>query len=455
MGHVVNGKVVLAKVKYKQFNAVDQQSQNTLAVFRREVNGQRRFTDTAKRKDMTKPLPITRDLYDAVMVTCSAPASLIPVRGEGSRLWDQEGKEYIDLAGGIAVTCLGHAHPRLTQALTEQAARLWHVSNIMANEPALRLAKKLCDATFAEKVFFANSGAEANEAALKLARKYAADHFGPDKREIIAFRRSFHGRTLFTVTVGGQPSYTKGFEPLPGAITHVPYNDLAVLTEVISHKTCAVIMEPLQGEGGVRCPSPAFVQGVRELCDRHQALLIFDEIQSGFGRTGYLYGYMGLGVTPDILTSAKGLGGGFPIAAMLTTTTIAKSLSVGTHGTTYGGNPLGCAVAEAVLDIVNNDELLTGVHKKHALLMTRLQAINAKYDTFAEIRGQGLLLGCQLNGAWQGRAKDFVATAMAYGVLVLVAGPDVVRMAPSLIIPDDLIEEGLHRFEQAIAQLAG
>jgi acetylornithine/N-succinyldiaminopimelate aminotransferase len=404
---------------------------------------------------MTEPLPITRDLYDAVMVPCYAPVSPIPVRGEGSRLWDQEGKEYIDLAGGIAVTCLGHAHPKLIQALTEQAARLWHVSNVMTNEPALRLAKKLCDATFAEKVFFANSGAEANEAALKLARKYAADHFGSDKREIIAFQRSFHGRTLFTVTVGGQPNYTKGFEPLPGGITHIPYDDLATLAETISDKTGAVIMEPLQGEGGVRCPSPAFVKGVRELCDRHQALLIFDEIQSGFGRTGYLYGYMGIGVTPDILTSAKGLGGGFPIAAMLTTTTIANSLSVGTHGTTYGGNPLGCAVAEATLDMVNNAELLAGVHKKHALLVSHLQALNAKYDVFAEIRGQGLLLGCQLRDAWQGRAKDFVAMAMAHRVLVLVAGPDVVRMAPSLIISDEVIEEGLQRFEQAIAQLVG
>lgn len=402
---------------------------------------------------MTEPLPITRSVYDAVMVPCYAPAPPVPVRGEGSRLWDQEGKEYIDLAGGIAVTCLGHAHPRLNQALTEQAMRLWHISNVMTNEPALRLAKKLCDATFAEKVFFANSGAEVNEAALKLARKYAADHFGPDKREIIAFDRAFHGRTLFTVTVGGQPSYTKGFEPLPGGITHVPYDDLAALAETISDKTCAVIMEPLQGEGGVRCPSPAFVQGVRELCDRHQALLIFDEIQSGFGRTGYLYGYMGVGVIPDILTSAKGLGGGFPIAAMLTTTGIANSLGIGTHGTTYGGNPLGCAVAEAALDIINNTDLLAGVHKKHALFMSRLEAINAKYNTFAEIRGQGLLLGCQLNHKWQGRAKDFVAMGLSHRVLVLVAGPDVVRMAPSLIIPDDVIEEGLQRFEQGIAQL--
>lgn len=394
---------------------------------------------------------LSRELFDAVMVPCYAPAPMVPVRGQGSRLWDQAGVEYIDFAGGIAVTCLGHAHPRLLEALTEQASRLWHVSNLLTTEPALQLAKKLCDVTFAEKVFFANSGAEANEAALKLARKYAADHFGPDKREIIAFRQAFHGRTLFTVTAGGR--YTAGFEPLPGGITHLPYDDLASLEAAISAKTCAVIMEPLQGEGGVICPSRDFVEGVRVLCDRHQALLIFDEVQTGFGRTGYLYAYMGLGVIPDILTTAKGLGGGFPIGAMLTTNAIAASFGVGAHGSTYGGNPLGCAVAAAALDIVNDAHLLAEVRRKHKLYLTRLQALNARYRTFAEIRGQGLLLGCQLRNPWQGRAKDFMAAALEQGLLVLTAGPDVVRMAPSLIIPDALIDEGLERFERAVAQL--
>jgi acetylornithine/N-succinyldiaminopimelate aminotransferase len=402
---------------------------------------------------MAGPFPVTRALFDEVMVPNYAPAAIVPVRGEGSRLWDQSGKEYIDFAGGIAVTALGHSHPRLVQALTQQAQRLWHVSNAMVNEPALRLAKKLCEATFAEKVFFANSGAEANEAALKLARKYAADHHDPAKREIISFHQSFHGRTLFTVSVGGQPKYTQGFEPLPGSITHLPFNDLAALTKTISDKTCAVIMEPLQGEGGVVGATPEFAQGVRKLCDHHNALLIFDEVQSGMGRTGYLYAYMGLDVVPDILTSAKGLGGGFPVSAMLTTTEIAKSLGVGSHGTTYGGNPLACAVAETVLDIINDPELLAGVRKKHQRFVTRLTEINHRFGLFAEIRGQGLLLGCALKPAWQGRARDFVKVSLEQGVLVLVAGPDVIRMAPSLIIPDELIEEGLERFQQAIAQL--
>lgn len=397
--------------------------------------------------------PVTRALFDEVMVPNYAPAAIIPVRGEGSRLWDQEGRDYIDFAGGIAVTGLGHAHPKLIAALTEQAQKLWHVSNVLTNEPALELARRLCELTFAERVFFANSGAEANEAALKLARKYAADHFGPDKREIIAFSQSFHGRTLFTVTVGGQPKYTQGFEPLPPGITHAPFNDLAALAETISERTCAVILEPVQGEGGVTSATPEFLQGVRELCDRHRALLIFDEVQCGNGRTGHLYAYMGYGVTPDILTTAKALGGGFPISAMLTTSTIAASLDVGSHGTTYGGNPLGCAVAGAALELLSDPELLAGVHRKHEVFMAGLRHINQRFGLFRDLRGKGLLLGCELVESWQGRSREFIKAALDEGVLVLVAGPDVIRLAPSLIIPDDLIEQGLRRFERAIARL--
>ena len=397
--------------------------------------------------------PVTRVLFDEVMTPNYAPAAIVPVRGEGSRLWDQEGRDYIDFAGGIAVTVLGHAHPKLVAALTEQAQKLWHVSNVLVNEPALRLASRLCELTFAERVFFANSGAEANEAALKLARKYAADHGGPDKREIIAFSQSFHGRTLFTVTVGGQPKYTEGFEPLPPGIAHVPFNDLNALTAAMSDRTCAVILEPVQGEGGVTSATPEFLHGVRDLCDRHRALLIFDEVQCGNGRTGHLYAYMGYGVTPDILTTAKGLGGGFPISAMLTTSTIAASLTVGSHGTTYGGNPLGCAVAGAALELLADPALLAGVRHKHALFMAGLQRINQRFGVFQELRGKGLLLGCELAEPWRGRSRDFIKAALDEGLLVLVAGPDVVRLAPSLIIPDPMIEEGLQRFAQAIERL--
>lgn len=287
---------------------------------------------------MTTEIKVERGLFDEVMVPCYNPMEMIPVKGEGSRVWDQEGNEYIDFAGGIAVSCLGHCHPVMVNALTEQANKLWHLSNVMTNEPALRLAKKLTEVSFAERVFFANSGAEANEAALKLARRYAADVHGAEKSEIIAFKQGFHGRTFFTVTVGGQAAYSDGFGPKPGDVTHLPYNDIEALQAHMSDRTCAVMMEPLQGEGGIVPPTPEFAQAVRELCDKHNALLIFDEVQTGNGRTGNFYAYQGLGITPDILSTAKSLGGGFPIGAMLTTAKLAEHMKVGTHGSTYGGN---------------------------------------------------------------------------------------------------------------------
>lgn len=403
---------------------------------------------------MSEVINVNRALFDEVMVPNYAPAPVIPVRGQGSRLWDQEGREYVDFAGGIAVNCLGHCHPVLVNALTEQANKLWHLSNTMTNEPALRLAKKLVDSTFAEKVYFANSGAEANEGALKLARRWALDNFGEQKQDIISFGKSFHGRTFFTVTVGGQAAYSDGFGPKPAAILHAEYNNLNSLKALISDNTCAVIMEPIQGEGGIIPADPAFIQGVRELCDQHKALLIFDEVQTGVGRTGALYAYMQYGVTPDILTSAKSLGGGFPVGAMLTTTDIAKHLKVGTHGSTYGGNPLACAVAEAALDTINNPELLTGVLAKEALFRAELDRINALYPVFSTVRGKGMLLGAALTEAYKGKARDFLLAAAAEGLLVLMAGYDVVRFAPSLIIPDADILEGMQRFERAVAKVA-
>ncbi len=394
---------------------------------------------------------VTRATFDDVMVPNYNPAGMVPVRGEGSRVWDQDGAEYIDFAGGIAVNVLGHCHPELVKALNEQGSKLWHLSNVFTNEPALRLAKKLNDATFSDRVYFANSGAEANEAALKLARRWALDKHGEDKNQIIAFNKGFHGRTFFTVTVGGQAAYSDGFGPKPGAVDHCDYNDLAAFEALISDKTCAVMMEPLQGEGGIIPPDVDFVKGVRELCDKHNALLIFDEVQSGVGRTGHLYAYMGLGVTPDILTTAKSLGGGFPIGAMLTTADIAAHLKLGTHGSTYGGNPLACAVAEKALDIVNQPEVLEGVLKKEALFRELLGAINEKYNVFEEVRGQGMLLGCALNEKYQGRARDFMMAATKENLMCLVAGMNVIRFAPSLVIPDEDIKEGLARFERAVA----
>lgn len=402
---------------------------------------------------MTTEKQIQRGLFDEVMVPCYNPMQFIPVKGQGSRVWDQDGREYIDFAGGIAVSCLGHCHPAMVNALTEQANKLWHLSNVMTNEPALQLANKLIELSFADKVFFANSGAEANEAALKLARRYAADVYGAEKTEIIAFKQGFHGRTFFTVTVGGQAAYSDGFGPKPGDVTHLPYNDIDALQAHISDRTCAIMMEPLQGEGGIISPTPEFVQAVRELCDKHNALLIFDEVQTGNGRTGHFYAYQGLGITPDILSTAKSLGGGFPIGAMLTTDKLAQHMKVGTHGSTYGGNPLACAVGLAVVDIVSQPETLAGVKQREAWFRDGLEKINQKYQLFSEIRGKGLLLGAALNEQWQGRSRDILLAAGEQGLMLLVAGPNVIRMTPSLLITQQEIEQGLAKLDQAIATL--
>jgi succinylornithine transaminase family protein len=395
---------------------------------------------------------ISREMFDEFMVPNYSPGLQIPVRGEGSRLWDQEGREYVDFAGGIAVSALGHVHPALVAALTEQAGKLWHVSNLLANEPAISLARKLCEATFAERVFLCNSGGEANEAALKLGRRYAYDHHGAEKDEIIAFEQGFHGRTLFTVSVGGQASYREGFGPLPGAITHLPFNDVDALEEAFSSRTCAVMVEAIQGEGGVRDATPEFLEAIRRLCDTYDALMIMDEVQTGVGRTGYLYAYQAYQVIPDILTTAKALGGGFPVAAMLCRAEVGKSLGIGTHGSTYGGNALACAVAGAALDLINTPEVLNGVEEKRQRIVAGLEEIDARQGMglFGEIRGRGLLMGCVLREQWAGRAREFLNAAQAEGLLLLVAGADVIRMAPSLIIPSEDIDEGLARFARAV-----
>ncbi|AGB84477.1 acetylornithine/succinylornithine aminotransferase [Serratia sp. FGI94] len=399
---------------------------------------------------MTEKHAVNRSTFDQVILPVYAPAQFVPVKGQGSRVWDSEGKEYIDFSGGIAVTALGHCHPALVAALQQQSETLWHTSNVFTNEPALRLASKLIDATFADRVFFVNSGSEANEAAFKLARHYAITRHSPYKTKIIAFYNAFHGRTLFTVSVGGQAKYSDGFGPKPADIVHVPYNDLAAVKAVMDDSTCAVVMEPIQGEGGITPVDAEFLQGVRALCDQHQALLVFDEVQSGMGRTGKLFAYMHYGVTPDILTTAKALGGGFPISAMLTTEEIASAMQVGTHGSTYGGNPLACAVAEAALDVINTPQVLDGIAQRHALYVAKLQQLTEKYGVFSDIRGMGLLIGAELSAAYQNKARDFLAAAAAHGVMILNAGPNVIRFAPSLVIEPQDIEEGMARFERAV-----
>lgn len=398
-------------------------------------------------------MSVQRSVFDQVMVPTYNPPEVIPVSGKGSKVWDQEGREYIDFAGGIAVNCLGHCHPEVVEALQQQSQKLWHLSNVMTNEPALNLAKSLTDKTFADRVYFANSGAEANEAAFKLVRRYAIEQHGEHKTKIISFTRAFHGRTFFAVTVGGQEAYSAGFGPRPGNVVHCDFNDIEQFKALIDDDTCAVIMEPIQGEGGIIEADPQFAQEVRKLCDKHQALLVFDEVQTGVGRTGSLYAYQSLGVEPDVLTTAKALGAGFPIAAMLTKEHIAACFKAGVHGSTYGGNPLACAVGLKVLDIVSDQKLLDQVKVKSERLKEGLKAIGERYDIFSDVRGKGLLIGAELKPEFHGKARDLLNHGLQQGVMCLVAGPNIVRLTPSLIIPDADIDEGLMRLGEAIKSM--
>ncbi|MDL9987418.1 aspartate aminotransferase family protein [Providencia rettgeri] len=404
---------------------------------------------------MSEQPVVNRQTFDQVMLPIFSPAEFIPVKGEGSRVWDQQGKEYIDFAGGIAVLALGHCHPSLVAAVREQSEKLWHVSNIFTNEQALKLAQKLTNATFADRAFFVNSGSEANEAAFKLARRYAITKYSPYKTKIIAFKQAFHGRTLFTVSVGGQAKYADGFGPKPADIIHVPFNDLDAVKAVIDENTCAVVLEPVQGEGGVTAATAKFLQGVRKLCDENNALLIFDEVQSGMGRTGKLFSYMHYNIVPDILTTAKALGGGFPISAMITTEEVAKTMEVGAHGTTYGGNPLACAVGNAAFDIINTEEVLNGVEKRRELFVAHLNKLNDKYHIFSEIRGMGLLIGAELDGKLLDRSKDILQASAVEGLMMLNAGTNVLRFTPSLIISEEEINSGMAKLETAIGALLG
>jgi succinylornithine aminotransferase len=400
---------------------------------------------------ISKVEPVTRQTFDVVMVPTYAPSAVVPVRALGLTLWDQSGKEYLDFTAGIGVTSLGHAHPAVVEALRVQAEKLWHVGNGYTNEPVLKLAREITSATFADRAFFCNSGAEANEAAFKLARKYARGKFGAHKSRIVSCVNSFHGRTLFTVSVGGQPKYTEGYEPLPPELQHIPYNDIEAARTAIDDDVCAVVVEPVQGEGGVLPANPEYLKALRELCDAKGALLIFDEVQCGMGRTGKLFAYMGYGVTPDILTSAKALGNGYPVGAMLTTEEIAGAFTVGAHGTTYGGNPLAAAVALEVLRTINTPAFLTRVKEASQNLVSKLEGIARDYPhVFASVRGSGLMLGMVLGDAWRGKAKDITKAAEAEGLMLLIAGPDVVRLLPALVVSDAQIDEAVARLRLAL-----
>jgi acetylornithine/N-succinyldiaminopimelate aminotransferase len=384
---------------------------------------------------------------------------LVLERGQGVRVWDSEGREYIDLSAGIAVCGLGHNDPDLTAALIEQAGKLWHTSNVFYSEPPLRLSQELVEASrFATRAFLCNSGAEANEAAIKLVRKWAAGHGrSPDKRVIVTFRGSFHGRTLAAVTATAQPKYQEGYEPLPGGFRYVDFNDLAQLEAAMAHgDVAAVMLEPVQGEGGVVPAAEGFLAQVRALCDRHHALLVLDEIQSGMGRTGALFAHWHDGVQPDIVTLAKALGGGFPIGAMLVGPKAAEVMQFGAHGTTFGGNPLAAAVARVALRKLTSPEILANVQRQSQALRDGVAALDAEFGLFSLVRGRGLMLGAVLRPAHAGKAAEILDHAAREGLLLLQAGPDVLRFVPALNITDAELAEGLARLRRALqAYLAG
>ena len=375
-----------------------------------------------------------------------ARAPLSFERGEGAWLIGNDGERYLDFGGGIAVNALGHAHPHLVAALTEQAGKVWHVSNLFQIPEGERFGQRLVEATFADVAFFANSGAEANEAAIKMARKYHAAGGHPERYRVITFEGAFHGRTLATIAAGGQQKYIEGFGPKVEGFDQVPAGDFDALEAAIGPETAALMIEPIQGEGGVREIGGEVLRRLRALCDEHGLLLIFDEIQTGVGRTGRLFAHEWSGIAPDIMTLAKGIGGGFPLGVCLATREAARGLTPGTHGTTFGGNPLAMAVGNAVLDVVLEPGFLDRVQETALLLKQKLAALVDRHPkVFAEIRGQGLMLGLRLHVT----NTDFAATARANKLLVIPAGDNVVRLLPPLIVTPDDVSVAVERLDAA------
>jgi acetylornithine/N-succinyldiaminopimelate aminotransferase len=373
-------------------------------------------------------------------------------RGEGVWLVTQDGERYLDFTSGVAVNALGHAHPHLVAAVTEQAQKLWHVSNLYEIPEAERVAQRLCAASFADVVFFCNSGAEAVEGAIKTARKYQAVSEQPERYRIITFEGAFHGRTLATLAAGGQKKYLEGFGPVVEGFDQVPFADLTAVKKTIGAQTAAIMIEPLMGEGGVRSVEPSFLRALRELCDQNGLLLIFDEVQSGMGRTGELFAYQRIGVTPDIMALAKALGGGFPVGAVLATNEAAKGMTAGTHGSTFGGNPLAMSAANATLDIMLAPGFFDHVKKIGILFKQRLAEIKDRYPSLiAEVRGDGLLVGLRAIVP----AGELVNAIRAEKMLTVAAGDNVVRLLPPLIISEQEMAEGVARLDRACARLSG
>jgi acetylornithine/N-succinyldiaminopimelate aminotransferase len=404
-------------------------------------------------------------LFDRALSCCAAQASptvtshLLPTyarvnlafeRGEGAWLVATDGERYLDFSSGVAVNALGHAHPRLVAAVTEQAQKVWHVSNLYQVPEAERVAARLCEASFADVVFFCNSGAEAMECSIKMARKYHSVNGAPERYRTITFEGAFHGRTLATLAAGGQKKYLDGFGPVVEGFDQVPFADLDAVKRAIGPATAAILIEPIMGEGGVRVVEPSFLRALRELCDQHGLLLVFDEVQTGMGRTGELFAYQRTGATPDIMALAKALGGGFPVGACLATCEAAKGMTTGTHGSTFGGNPLAMSAANAVLDVMLEPGFLDRVRHTALLFKQRLAEIKDRYPSvIAEVRGEGLLVGVRAVVP----AAALVDALRAERMIAVPSGDNVVRLLPPLIVSEQEIAEGVARLDRACAQL--
>jgi len=369
------------------------------------------------------------------------------VKGKGAYVWDADGREYLDFVSGIGVNNVGHCHPKVVEAIKNQAETLLHCSNLYWIEPQVKLAKILVENSVFDKVFFCNSGAEANEGAIKLARKYAKKHWGEDKYEIITMKQSFHGRTLATLTATGQEKFHKGFAPLPEGFSYAPFNDLDALKRAVGPHTCAVMLEPVQGEGGVLPGDDAFIKGVRKLCDENNLLFIVDEVQCGLGRTGKLFAYQHYGVEPDIMTLAKALGGGAPIGAMLAKEKIAEGFQPGDHASTFGGNPLVTAAGVAALTVILEEDLAHNADAMGEYLSCKLAGLKHKFDFIKEIRGKGLLIGMEC----EREVSGIISSCLEKGLLLLSAGPKVLRFLPPLNITFNQVDQAVAILEEALA----
>jgi predicted acetylornithine/succinylornithine family transaminase len=371
------------------------------------------------------------------------------VKGKGTRVWDLDGEEYLDFVSGLAVCNLGHCHPKIVKAIQEQAEKLIHVSNFYYIEPQIQLASLLCKHSFADKVFFCNSGAEANEGAMKLARKYAKEKMGKDRYEIITMERSFHGRTLATLTATAQEKFHKGYEPLMPGFKYVPFNDIRAVRNAIDSKTCAVMLEPIQGEGGVNCPSEGYLKALREICDEKGLLLIFDEVQVGMGRTGKLFAYEHDGIEPDLLTLAKSLAGGVPIGALLIKKGVADSFRPGDHASTFGGNPLATAAGVAALTTILEEGMLENCQKMGDYFLSQLESIQKKFPFVKEVRGKGLILGMELNIDGSSIVKEMLRKK----ILVNCTMGNVLRFLPPLIVTQEEVDRVVKALEEVFQEL--